>query len=356
MSESSDSSQQLSATLAADLRRMAPIWGLIALAAFGSLMAIRYSGRSYLERGIYEQANSCEVARVHKHAAERTWRKFAAELTEANREAESSKGAFANDPRLTEAIERIESAIDLCERLPGAHSYRADFAWWQGDVARTHLHQGLEHVTLEEWDNALVELEAAFLEDPTELRASEGLLRVHLMRDDLERAAEFLETAPPAVLESTRGLQTLAYIAEQENDLLAAREYYRAALRQRPGDRTLILRFLRNHQLTDEAEAGADEAMEFLRTARAPEADPYHAVGLAYGDVGAYEKALDAINRALAIQPNSATLLMERAALLYELDRLPEARAASREALSRDPGYFARTVHAERFERLREDQ
>lgn len=341
-------------SIVGDLRKMAPIWGLIALAAFGSLMAIRYNGRQYLERGIFSQANACEIARVHMHAAERVWRSIAAELAAEHTRGQSSLGAFSDDPRVAMAIDKLEEAIELCDHLAGAHSYRADFAWWQGDTAGTHLHQGLEHLVMQEWDDGLVELEAAFLTDPQELRASEGILRVHLMRGELDRAEEFLELAPEAVRESGRGLQARAFLLEDRDDVLGARELYRRALEHLPGDRILMQRFLSNHIATGEDELGADEAMRVLSQARAVPADPYHAVALTYGNVGEFRKALEAIDRALAIQPNSAALLMEKSALLYELGREPEARAAAREALQRDPGFFAREVHADRFRRLRQ--
>lgn len=341
---------------ALDLRRVAPVWLLMALAALGSIVAIRHTGPRFLEAGVVERADACTLAEMRFHAAERLWRELAAERVEgaAAERLPSTLGIFAGDERLARARALLDEAATLCPTLNGVQELLADLAWWSGDQALTHYHLGLEHRSRGEREYAAVELRAARRLAPDDARAVAALLELELGRGNRWLARELLNEAPAEVLESAVGKWAESRLAVLEGNPAAALEPLRAALEGEPGRADWIGEMVPLLRERGEFESGGDWIVANIAAAPAIDARALHHAAYLYFEGGHYRKALGALDRAIALQPNSVLLLVEKGLCHLRLNEMQAARAAMEAAFAKNPAVCARVLEDERFAELRD--
>jgi tetratricopeptide (TPR) repeat protein len=341
-----------------DLRRVAPVWVLVSVAALGALVAIRHTGPRFLEAGVVARADACTLAEMRFHAAERLWQELAADALGAagGERLPRTLGLLAADERVARARDLLEEAAALCPTLQGVHELLADLAWWSGDQARAHYHLGMEHRARGEREYAAVELRAArrLMPKDEDIRALTALLELELGRGNRWLARELLDEAPAGVLDSAVGKWAQARLAVLEGNPSAALELLRAALEREPGRADWIGELVPLLRERGDFESGGDWIMANIAAAPAVDARALHHAAYLYSDGGLYRKALVALERAIALQPNSVLLLVEKGLCHWRLNEMQAARAAMEAAFAKNPAVCARVLEDERFAELRD--
>jgi type IV pilus assembly protein PilF len=160
-----------------------------------------------------------------------------------------------------------------------------------------------------------------------QLRAQLDLARGYLEQREWARAREPLSRALQIDPRSAEALTLIAvsYQGQQENEL--AEQHYRRALRADPRH----ARALNNYGAFLFAQGRYREALEPLRTlVRDPSypdrARAYESLGLTERHVGNTERAREAFERALSIDPHMPRSTLELAGIAYRAGDLPGAR------------------------------
>lgn len=347
-------------TVRTALRRMLPVWLVVFATAAGAIFLIRESGRRFLEAGYYSQADTCNVGEIKYLAAMKIFRALSADAAARGKDVDatnfakaSTLGAFRGDARIAEARALLKEAILRCPPIRGADEALAAIEWWDGNEALSHRHLGEEHRRLGETSMARTEFETALGLEPenTEylLALAEELTREQRVAD----AAALLRTAPPQAADSPPALRILAKEAGEAGRLDEAIDFVKRALEAEPGHGDAINDLVRFGNVSGKTLETCQWAAGNLRTARAPEARSWHSLGQNFMRIGSHDLALDALDQAFAIAPNSVGVMMDRALVLHELGRDSEAVRVMELAISKNYQQYFRLLKDARFEPLR---
>ncbi|MCB2156239.1 tetratricopeptide repeat protein [bacterium] len=339
-------------SLATDIKRMAPVWAVVFLAAAGSLLAIRYQGTSYLQKGLYESSDSCQVAEIHYEAGMKLWSQLNRQAAEnqLERMGGSSLGYLADSQIVSDAQERFWKALELCPTIHGANDALADLAWWSGDEALAHYRLGLAHAERNELDQAQVELRTALEIADDKSRPAVALAEISALLSDWDAVKDAMAAAGDAVRKTPSGLLAIAQMAFNDGDSEAGVEALKSALDLDPGNPEAIRLVISHFESIEQPEAGADLAASYLAKAKAPTATSYHLVGLDYMYVQQWDKALAALDKALEIAPGAVVLHYDRAVILFNLGRYDAARAAAETAMNQDYRQYQALVSQNRLD------
>ncbi|MEY4965616.1 MAG: hypothetical protein RL274_1199 [Pseudomonadota bacterium] len=133
-------------------------------------------------------------------------------------------------------------------------------------------------------------------------------------------------------------LHMLGFVRAQQGDYDDAITLLHKAVKQKPGDLTILTHYahaLLAAQRVEAALASYDRVLVI---------QPYHFEslynrGVILSQLQRFADALGALDQALALQPGFLTAIYNRAVVLAELERYPEALACYDEVLAADPGY-----------------
>ncbi|MDK2970438.1 MAG: Tetratricopeptide repeat [Candidatus Sumerlaeota bacterium] len=344
-------------SLAGELCRIAPVWGIVAGIVVASLLLIRFNGVHYLESGVLAEADACTVAEVRFHAGRKIWRQLADELAVSREGAtrmDSTLGSLADNERLGEATAILEESARLCPSLAGVHEYLADLAWWSGDEAMAHYHLAREHRVRGELEFARIELAAARELAPEDTSVLRALLDLAVERKDWQGAEALLATAPPEVADSAVSWWARGNLALSQGHGSEALDLIKKALEMEPGRQEWIGTAFDLFWQQERFVEGGDWIVENVNAAQAREAGGFHRASGLYYQAGEWQKALDALETALAIQPNNIMMLMERALLESRLGRIQAAKSTAELAFNKNPGEYRRLLEESRFEEIRQ--
>jgi len=340
----------------ANLRRMAPVWAIVLATAVAAMFMIRESGRRLLERGYYSQADTCQVGEIKYLAAMKIFRAMSGEIdaqAKADPLAASTLGALRGDARIADARALLEESLVHCPIIKGAHEALAAVEWWDGNEALAHFHLGLEHRAVGETAMARTEFETASAMEPSNvdylLALAEELMRENRAPD----AVAILADAPEAARDSATGLRIRASEAAMRSAWTEALDLGKRSLDAEPGNGDTIDQVLRYGDIAGVKRETTLWVADNLRKAVAPQARSWHAVAGILLDLGENDAALDAIDHAIAIQPNGVNLLMDKALILFALGREAEAVRAIELAVEKDYRWYFKLLAEARFAPLR---
>jgi tetratricopeptide (TPR) repeat protein len=357
MTERAESATPPHAPFAGELHRIAPVWGIVAGIAVASLLLIRFNGVRYLESGVLAQADACTVAEVRFQAGQGIWRQLADELAvsrEGTTRMDSTLGSLAGNERLEEATALLEESARLCPSLTGVHEYLADLAWWSGDGAMAHYHLAGEHRVRGELEFARIELAAAREQAPGSTSVLRAQLDLAVERKDWEAAETLLGTAPPELADSAVSWWARGNLALSQGHGTEALDLIKKALEMEPGRQEWIETAFDLFWQQERFVEGGDWIVGNVNNAQAREAGGYHRASGLYFQAGEWQKALDALESSLAIQPNNIMMLLERALLESRLGRLQAAKSTAEFAFNKNPGEYGRLLEESRFEEIRQ--
>lgn len=344
-------------TLLGDLRRMAPVWAIVAGAAILALVAIRQSGAAYLRSGVVELADKCRVAEIHFEKGRRQWRALLERVGEDPRRVrtESSMGELKGDATVAEVRRAMHEALDLCPRLRGPHRLLADLAWWEGDTAATHYHLGAEHRLAGEWSMALAEFQTSLDMDAKNADAALAAAEMGARLEQWDAVERTLAALPAAAQNKPAALRARAALAERRGAFDEAIADLFAAAELEPGNIETVRALFRLHYDRVDRVAAADRLYKSLQAARSPEAESYHQVALLYMRAQRWDSALAPIDMSIALAANNVDLQFDKAIILTNLGRIGEAQRVGETALSINPELFWKRVEDARFNPLAGD-
>lgn len=339
---------------------MAPVWAIVFGTVVFSMFTIRDSGRRLLERGYYAQADTCQVGELKYLAAMKIFRAVSADVAAREKPegaaailAASTLGARKGDPRLAELRTMFGEAIRVCPILRGAHEALAAVEWWDGNEALAHYRLGLEHRVAGETSLARTEFETAAALDPADgdilLACAEELAREFRPVE----AAAMLREAPESVRESAAAMRIFAREAGTRRAWDEAIAFARRGLELEPGHGLAVDDLLRFAANGDTLAENCRWVADNLRKSVAPEARSWHSLSQNLYHLGDDPAALEAIDGAIAIAPNSVNLYMDKALILYRLGRDQEAVRTIELAVEKDYRWYFKLLEDARFEPLR---
>lgn len=222
--------------------------------------------------------------------------------------------------------ERYEEAKPIFAQVHAAEPKRADAAFFLALTSeKTNDRQGAENA-----------YKAALAADPTLAEAAQNLAALYL--DEPARPDEaiaVLEKMLAKVQDDVRLLQNLAYAYDLKKDVATASKYYEKALSK--GENGLIRldygRMLLRHDQHDKAA----EQLRKVLAATGEDAAMLATVGTYLADAKAFPECVKAIDRAVALTPKDAELLVLRGRCKNKLQDRKGARSDFEAAIAVDP-------------------
>lgn len=311
-----------------DLRRMAPVWGIVFLTASGTLFALRTQGARFLERGLYESKDTCVVAGVRARAGER----LLARLAEV---AAKDPKAAATAPEATTLREHFATAAALCPEYTYLHRDLAMLAAWGGDTAESHYQLGLYHRSQREPEAAKAEFALAAQAAPNRADAQFALAQL-LAGDGATEEPLAILAKFPELATRPDGQFVLAQIRLSEGRPKDSVEPIRKALAGMPSNYTVFELFRRIHDLAGEQLSGAEFLAELARKPNSLGLPMHHLAAIYFDSKGDPQRAEAEYREAVRLASNNVNILVPFAGILHRNGRFDEARDIYNRAIEVD--------------------
>jgi len=322
-------------SIAADLRRMGPVLGIVLGTAVVSLVSIRSLGVQHLRAATASHPDACRIADMHQNNAASLMPEIRTESLEKAKTAPSPEalGRLRDDARVDKVIEELNRAIDLCPARELLHEMVASAYWYDGAATMTYYHLGRRALLLKHPDEAAIQFRLAMEADP---KADLPLYYLALsIREagDAAGARKVVEENLPRFESQVDGQLVAGRVLASDGDAAQAAQLLQKGLLARPTDedaiRDLSTLALRSNRLRETADFLVSLDLQDRRTipaALSNAASLYRREGNLVGEE-------DALRRALRLFPNSAVLNFELAVVLHKTDRKSEARDLTRRAM-----------------------
>jgi tetratricopeptide (TPR) repeat protein len=318
-------------SLFADLKRMAPVLGIVLATALGVAVGVRFVAVGHLRAATAAHPNACRLAELHLAAAQQILpdlREEALKLA-TTQPAPNALGRLKGSEDVTKALAELRRAAELCPARAEVLQMLSVVEWYAGNEVGARVQLGMMLSAKQRHEEAEIQFRLAQAADPKNEAAARGLLLTFHRRDLRDKAAE-LATANEEILEtSPDGRLALGMVLSSVGRFERGFSLLQQGLRERPAD-VEAMRFLCN---TAKALGRPEVAGEFLMTLGEEERtvpDAYSMAAIMFReakDLGREEKAL---RRAIRLAPNSAVLNYELSVNLWRQDRKIEARDAIR--------------------------
>ncbi len=152
---------------------------------------------------------------------------------------------------------------------------------------------------------------------------------------DFQRAEFLYQTVLRDYPKHPDALNLMGTIAREAKNEAAAISYFRKAVKQRPRDTN----YLYNLASAQIAGGKFKQALEILRKAvsiKPKSAMHWILIGRAHAKLAQHTASLDAYDRALALNPDDAVAITERAEIFVQLGRMEEATTSFRAAIAKE--------------------
>ncbi len=355
------SAEALKEPLGAAAKRMLPVWVLVICTAVISLIVIKSSGTRFLRAGFYEIESTCEVAEIKYLSAMKEFREISEEiagdskdLVVSNLREADSFGKMSQDPRLASVRAKLLEAVRLCPgQIKGAHEALAAIEWWDGNEAESHYRLGEEHLVQKESEFAATEFEIAYATEPTNAAYAMALAGTLANLGRIDDAAGIVENAPEGAADTVISWRVRGQLLREQRKFDESMAALQRSLEIEPGNFEAAWRFLASgHDAGREYEASL-WLYENMTRSEAPAAWIYHSLSLRLMKHEDFKVALDSIERARAIAPNSIELMLDNALILYKLERGTEALRLIEQALSSNHSEFLRLFADGKYDPVR---
>ena len=334
--------------LGEDLRRMAPVWGIVVGTAVVAVFAMRFISMNFLANALTAGKSGCDYSNLYVAAGRKrfeTLRTDGAKLRfQAPDLSQPSLGLLAGKKELEAALVDLHKAADLCAVNKEAHYSLATAEWYAGNASAAYYHLGIAQQIEAHPDAAAISLQTALDQDANNREAQRALASVYR---DLGRNAEALALVEKGGTEfesTASGKLAAGMVMAAAGRRTEAEKLLREGLLESPTDTTAI----RELFVLMGARGAHKEAGDFFFSlgegGKLPPPDAYHFAAMAYEaakDLPNQEKAL---RRGALMSPNVAVFPFELAVNLSKQNKRAAARDELRRALDRDPEYVMRRI------------
>ncbi|MCC5875268.1 MAG: tetratricopeptide repeat protein [Candidatus Sumerlaeia bacterium] len=326
--------------LIGDLRRMAPVWGIVCVTAIAAVFSMRAIGERHLRAAVESSSNACEYAQIYMARGlvlmERIRGDAAPIIIESIRPGDPSLGVLAGDPLLAEAREAYTRVREICPIEVEASMQLAVIEWYDGNETASYLHLGDYLLSMGRLEEAIVSYEVTMERDPESVEARIGLTTALVDGGRPQEALAVVEDYRAHFMESARGRFALGYLEAAVGSTEIAVEHLKAGLLETPSEIKAIRLLYRLAMGTDSGPDVAGFLHRLGETGKRTHIEGFHVASLLFSEVGDYENAEHALRRALALGPNQVVLHFDHAVALHRLGRRSAARDAIRRALEID--------------------
>ena len=154
----------------------------------------------------------------------------------------------------------------------------------------------------------------------------------------LARAESLFRQVLRADAVNVPALHMLGFVRAQQGDYDDAITLLHNAVKQKPGDLTILIHYAHALLAAQRVEA-ALAAYDRVLAIQPDHFESLYNRGVILSQLQRFADALGALDQALALQPGFLTAIYNRAVVLAELERYPEALACYDEVLAAEPGY-----------------
>jgi tetratricopeptide (TPR) repeat protein len=334
--------------LLADLRRMAPVWGIVAGTAVLATLGMRAAAEHHLRAALAASPNACAYAAVHVargiNLVDQMREQGGAVILESLKPGDPSLGVLRDRPVVAEARAAFRKAIALCPDLVEAHTQLALAEWYGGDLAACYLALARALVLQQRPAEAIINYRLALETAPDSIDALAGLSMALRRAGNRREALDLLLPRLEAVEAVPSGRAALGLALAANGEHRRALDPLRAALADSPADSDLI------RALADSAIAVGEErsAADFLLQLAGPEgrltAVGYHHAAILYGRLGDLQAEANALRNAVRLAPNNVGLRTSLAICLHRLGNTAAARDEIRRAMEIDIRYVLERI------------
>lgn len=323
-----------------DLRRMAPVWGIVCVTAIAAVFSMRAIGERHLRTAIESSSSACEYAQIYMSRGsvlmERIRGDVAPVILENIRPGDPSLGALAGDPLLDDARVAYSRVRELCPVEVEAAMYLAVIEWYDGNETASYLHLGDYLLATGRLEEAIISYDVTMEHDPESIEARIGMTTALVDAGRIQDALEVVEDHRGPFTELAAGQFALGYLEASVGAPETAVEHLKAGLLEVPSETKAIRLLYRLAMGTEMAPDVARFLHQLDRTGKRTHIEGFHVASLLFSEVGNYEDAERALRKALALGPNQVVLHFDHAVALHRLGRRNAARDAIRRALEID--------------------
>ncbi len=331
--------------LAADLKKILPLWGAIILLSLLAISLLKsYDIRiiNFLE---YSDVSPYRLAEALELEAQKYVLRCREKLAALARH-HAADASLKDDPDLARAKQLLLKSLELIPEKTHLYVVLAELASMEGDVAAFHLYSGMDRAANGYPEEALQEFDEALAVNPRFVPALE------------EKAAVLI--ASRAMAEAKAVIDQLLGVDPQNSDTF----YLRARLAEKEGDIQGVVQALETSVQLDPAnikavkllgdylvgQNRAQAAIDLLRRTQdlAPrDANLRHRLGLILFSQGQYKDALKVLKAANEIEKFSPPLYFDLARCYKKLGQDRLARIALEKAIEIDPSFADRLLFPE---------
>lgn len=331
-----------------DLRRMAPIWGVVMATAVAVVFSMRFISMNFLTNAVTASQSGCEVADLYVSAGTKrleSLRGAGAQLRAKSPDlSKPSLGILAGRTQLDDARADFRRATELCAINVDAHYGLASVEWYAGNASAGWYHLGMAQRLSRSFESAMVSLQTALAEDPKNMAAQRELALVYRELRRAPDALELVEKGGDDFVATSEGKVAAGMVYSAAGRRDDAERLLREGL---PGTPTDIpaLRELSGLMMSRGA---AREAGDFFASlaegGQTTTADAWHLASVGYR--AANETALEekVLRRAVSLAPNNPNVIFDLSANLYRQGKKSAARDELRRLLDRDQDFVMRRI------------
>ncbi len=203
---------------------------------------------------------------------------------------------------------------------------------------------GLLHYFLGRHDQAIEVLGELVKRDAGSFRAFDLLGSVYIDKKDYDRASEFLKTAIGINPDLDTAYFKLGAIAETRNDLVNAIRNYEEAVRINSYNVQMRQRLAQAYLKFRTSGKTLDD-LKIISRQLSGDADLHVRIGMFFFEEKQYDKALEELNAALTIRPDSPVIMYYLALVLEETGKYDEALQLLKLVIKQEPSNIRAFLH-----------
>lgn len=323
-----------------DLKRMAPVWGVVVATAIIVALTMRQVGEAQLRQASTLSRNACNYAQVLFNAGYQRMNSVRELAGEARLEGETldepALGILRGNEHLEAVKGRFLRALELCPSLAESHRSLSVLAWYEGNASEAYYHLASWQMNTNRLAEARVHFEMAREENPESRQALLGLVDCLLRLGRVADAREQVAGAEEQMQRTPRGQLLLGELLYRERRLDEAAEHLRAGLLDYPVDRNAVATLYRIARDTGDLRPTADFLLGLGDQGERTITEAYDLAGSLYSELGDHPQAEIAYGRALELFPNNVDILFKMSVTLHHQGKYAEARDVARQAIDHD--------------------
>ena len=331
--------------LAADLKKILPLWGVIILFSLLAISLLKSYDIRIINSLEYSDASPFRLAEALELEAQKyvlqCREKFAALARHP-----AADASLKDDPDLARAKQLLLKSLQLIPDKTHLYIVLAELASMEGDVAAFHLYSGMDRAANGYPEEALQAFDEALAVNPRFVPALEEKAAVLIASSALAEAKAVIDQLLSVDPQNSDAFYLRARLAEKERNMQGVVQALETSVQLDPANIKAVK--LLGDYLVGENRAQA--AIDLLRRTQdlAPrDANLRHRLGLILFDQGQYKDALMALKAANEIEKFSTSHYFDLARCYKKLGQDRLARIALEKAIEIDPSFADRLLFPE---------